>query len=799
MFFKKDLNIYIMLFLTLVLPLVVGLYMQNFSQWRYVSVPLHSLLEASGAMIAFIISAIIFLMYKSLLEFNHFHRASFALLSMGVFDAFHAMTYPGEMFVWLHSLAIFFGGIIFALVWMPDTKVSRGSYIYLPIVISFASIAVSIISMSYPDIVPQMLNEKNEFTDTANILNMVGGSMFVVASFYFIKKYIQNHELDDLLFAGHTMLFGSAGILFFFSTLWDMQWWFWHSLRLLAYIVSLYFMFEVFYKNVKKLEYSNKKFFHTNINLNNSIKLLEEYKNAIYQSSIISTSDLDGNITYVNDELLKVTGYSRDELMGQPHSILRHPDTSKEVFAELWESIKSGKTYKGFVKNRKKDGSSFYVKLTIVPIFDSDGEVFEYLALRDNVSELVKSQKELKRNFFTDALTGLDNRFKLNEDLKRLFDIHIALLNIDNFKSINDFYGQEFGDELLKIVANDILEKTSQNGYSLYRNHGDEFVVVTKEDDDFEEFIAFILSLISGFTNKSLKLRTNDIHINITCGLVESSKEIIKADLALKEAKKLKKEYIVYNDNLNINKIFKNNILWSKKIKTALDEDRIVVFLQPIYENSTQMVQKYEALVRYIEDDGKIISPFEFLEAAKRTKLYFNITKRVIREVFKILNETDNEISINICAEDILNDDVRGYLLNMIQTSKNSNKLVVELVESEGIEGFDEIIKFIEEIKESDVKLAIDDFGTGYSNFEYLLKLKADYIKIDGSMIKDIVTNVNNYNVVETIVIFARKNGMKVIAEFVSSKEIQDKILELGIDFSQGYFIDKPKPWSQIR
>jgi PAS domain-containing protein len=333
---KKEFMLYAMIAITLVIPLMVGLYLQSFALWKFVSIPLHSTMESIGGVIAFILSVIIFMMYQKILKFNQFHRASFALLSMGVFDIFHAIVYPGELFVWLHSMAIFFGGLLFSFVWVPDTKVSRKVYFYLPTSIVVLSILLSVVSILFPSIVPQMLTSKKEFTETAYLLNMVGGVLFVVASFYFIKNYLKDEQLDDLLFAGHAMLFGSAGVLFFFSSLWDISWWFWHCLRLLAYVISLYFILHIYYKNMKKLESSNELEIKNNNELNESIKLLKEYKSAIYEGSIISIGNLEGRITYVNEQLLSITGYRKDELIGKPHNILRDPNTPKSVFKEMW-------------------------------------------------------------------------------------------------------------------------------------------------------------------------------------------------------------------------------------------------------------------------------------------------------------------------------------------------------------------------------------------------------------------------------------------------------------------------------
>lgn len=793
-----DKMIMYMIAFTLVLPLSVGLLMQNYTSWSFVSIPMHSTLESMGAIIALVLSAIIFMLYHKKLEFNHFHRASFALIAMGIFDAFHAMVYPGELFVWLHSQAIFFGGILFSLVWIPYLKVNKKTYYYVPLSVLVFSLSVSIISISYPSIVPQMLNEKKEFSDAANLLNLIGGVMYIVASFYFIKKYIQKEDLDELLFAGHTMLFGSAGILFFFSALWDMSWWFWHVLRLLAYIVSFYFMLKVFYKNMLKLESSNKTILKNNKELDSANKMLNEYKEAIYQGGIISTSDLEGKITYVNDEFLKITGYKKEELIGVPHNILRDPDTPKHVFKEMWDTIQNKKIFKGLVKNRRKDSTAFYAKITVIPILNTKNEVVEYIALRDDVTELVESQKELKKHFYTDPLTGLSNRFKLSEDLTTMQTPHIALVNIDGFKNINDFYGLSIGDKLIKELSNTLLDFCYKKRYYLYRNHGDEFVVVTSNETDFTVFEAEIKQIINYVENTKINVENVELDLRVSAGLCEYCNDIVKPDIALKEAKHSKKTILKYTNNLDMQKIFESNMQWSQKIKQALVDDRIEVALQPLFFNEKKKVVKYEALVRLIEKNGKIIAPFEFLDVAKRTKLYGDITRRVIKKAFMLLNETTKEISINICAEDIFDEETKSYLLNTLKESVNSDRIVIELVESEGIENFGEIQQFLQDIKQYGVKLAIDDFGTGYSNFEYLLKLNADFIKIDGSMIKNIDSDANSYNVVETIVAFAKKNNMQTVAEFVSTKEIQEKVLELGIEYSQGYYIDKPKFFNEI-
>jgi len=795
---ERYLKIYLMLAFTLVIPILIGFYLLDFSGWSYVSIPLHSTLESIGGAIALIIAAIIFILYFKYQEFNHFHMAAFALIAMGIFDIFHAIVPLGELFVWLHSLAIFFGGFIFALVWMPKLSVSKKGYYLTPLIFAFFAITVSSVSILNSSIVPQMLDNTKQFTVNANLLNLIGGSMFIVASIFFIKKYLEDEDMDNLLFAGHTMLFGSAGVLFFFSSLWDMNWWFWHSLRLLAYIVSLYFMLKVFYTMLKKLELGNKELYNANLQLTKNIELLQEYKRAIDQGSIVSVGDLNGNILYVNDQLLNMTGYSKDELIGKPHNIFRDPSTPKTTFKEMWETIQNKNIFKGILKNRKKNGESFYVKITIVPIMDSKGDIFEYLAFRDDVSELVIAQKEYAQMFYTDTLTKLHNRFKLQDDLKKENIFHLALLNIDNFKSTNDYYGHEFGDNVLVAFANELVDFSYKQGYLLYRTQGDEFALIVEDSYDSTLFIKNLQSFSNRLNNTSLFVENKNINIGITIGVSFSNNDLTTADIALKEAKRGKKSLVVFSENSTTSTLFKKNIEWQERIKNALNEDRIDVALQSIQTNAIGKTQKYEALVRIVEKDGSITPPFEFLEISKSVRLYGQISRRVMQKVFVLLNKIEENISINIDADDIFDNETMEYFFNMLSKNNNAKRLTVELVESESIENFEQMGFFLDKIKTHNIKLAIDDFGTGYSNFEYLLKLKADFIKIDGSLIKNIDTDPSAYSVVETIVAFAKKNSMEVIAEFVSSQEIQEKVLELGIEYSQGYFIQKPLFLSQL-
>jgi len=195
------------------------------------------------------------------------------------------------------------------------------------------------------------------------------------------------------------------------------------------------------------------------------------------------------------------------------------------------------------------------------------------------------------------------------------------------------------------------------------------------------------------------------------------------------------------------------NMERSSMIQHALQNDRIAVYCQPIAVSDTHEIHKYECLMRLIADDGTVISPFQFLDTAKQSKQYGELSKRMIAKVFDLVEDyKEKTFSINITIEDILNEEIVSLIMGKLSDKRSINPVIFELVESEGIENFNEVIEFIQEIKKFGSLLAIDDFGTGYSNFEYLLKLDADIIKIDGSLIRNITTDPNVEAIVKLII-----------------------------------------------
>lgn len=532
----------------------------------------------------------------------------------------------------------------------------------------------------------------------------------------------------------------------------------------------------------------------TQIELQKTLSFFKSHHLAMDESSIVSKSNFSGIITYVNDNFTKVSGFTKKEAVGRPHNIVRHPDNPKELFTDLWNTIRSKKVWKKILKNKDKFGNDYWVDTTILPIVDEQNNITEYIAVRYDITKQIRQQNELNKIANTDTLTGLGNRYKLNNDIKNSKNPALAILNLDNFSQINDFYGHKTGDDIIVKFGEQLYSNKCSENCLIYHLQGDEYVLL-HQDISKEKFLEKTYLILQKLSDITIDIKDENISFNFTTAISFESKEYIltTADMALKVAKRDNKQLVVYSNDISLNDEYENNIKWTKKIKEAIQNDKFVPVFQPIINNRNNVWEKYECLVRMEDEEDKLISPYFFLDISKKTKHYTAITKLMLNKSFEMFKDKDLEFSVNLTIEDILNNDIKTHIVVLLEKYKNGSKVVFEIVESESIQNFKEVLEFIKNVKSHGCKVAIDDFGTGYSNFEYLVKLNADYLKIDGSLIKDIDTNKTSQIVVKNLVNFARDLGMKTIAEFVENEAILNKVKELGIDYTQGYYFSEPK------
>lgn len=421
-------------------------------------------------------------------------------------------------------------------------------------------------------------------------------------------------------------------------------------------------------------------------------------------------------------------------------------------------------------------------------------EVEDNIEEIDSIKDVFNTMLDsIEHQFYYDGLTGLENRRRLTEKLEEKKNSFLMIINIDSFQEINDLYGNEAGDAILKDFAG-FLKENMFGENALYRLHSDEFSYLCDKGMDIEEFKIFASMLSEKISHKNFKIDgNNEVSLSATFGISYGYGTLLEnADIALKIAKKNKKDFLVYDETMHMVKEYEKNFEWTKRLKKAIEEDKIVPLFQPIVDCKTQEIIKYEALMRMIDANGAYIAPIHFLELAKKNKLYHQLTKIMIEKTFEKFQNLPYSVSINLSVEDILNRDVNKFIMDKLKESSIGEKIVFEIIESEGIENFDQVLEFINSVKKYKVRIAIDDFGTGYSNFDYLMKLKVDYIKIDGSMIKGVDIDSNSQMITKTIVNFAKSMGIKTIAEFVHSKNVFTKVQELEVDFSQGYYFGEP-------
>ena len=519
-----------------------------------------------------------------------------------------------------------------------------------------------------------------------------------------------------------------------------------------------------------------------------NLHLLEEYKEATNQSAILSKTDLKGNITYVNDGFCKISGFLREDLIGKSHNIVRHPDNDSSVFEEIWDTIKNKKqSWKGIVRNRSKNGKSYYVDSLIMPILNRNGEILEYISLRNDITNIMNPAKQL------------------SDEIKYAENPLLIYIRLEDFHNIQEFYEQDTIEDLQNKVEQYLHQKFSESYVfdKIYQLNNGEYALVLKFSDymnNTKELIKGLRDLQSIIADETIFIQDVEYNISLLLSISFEKEKILESvKIGIKKLLKTKKRFILSNNFASIEQLrAKENMKTVHMIKKAINSSKIVSYFQPIINNATKEIVKYESLVRLIDEEGKVISPFFFLETAKKSNIYSKITNIVLGHSFNILQNCSADISINLSSLDIEQKEMRKTILNLLEThKKDASRIVFELLEDESIKDLNVVKKFITDVKEYGVKIAIDDFGAGYSNYERLLDYQPDILKIDGCLIRNIEESEYSYSVVKSIVTFAKEQNIQTIAEFIENEAIYNITKDLGVDFSQGYYFGKPEPLLQ--
>jgi len=419
----------------------------------------------------------------------------------------------------------------------------------------------------------------------------------------------------------------------------------------------------------------------------------------------------------------------------------------------------------------------------------------ELVLLQNNFNNLLITIKyyydRLIQKIYTDELTSINNLAKLQHDLeKKSLHLSLILLDIKSFSKLHKVYGNNVSDFILKKFTNNINKVLNNDGV-VYRLHTDQFAVVYDRSIEEENVLDFASSLKEFIYS----YKSSEFILDLTIGYAFGTNDNVldNAALALKEAKKRKINIFKFDESISIEDEDKHHIKWLTKLNNAILEDRVVPYFMPMYNTKTKKINKYETLVR-IKENGNIHTPDKFLDIAISSGKYHVITQIMIKKAFLYFRDiSDVKFSINIALSDITNDETMAVLFEHLENYKYSSNVIIEILESEEIADFNLLNDFIKKVKSYGARIAIDDFGSGYSNFNYIINLDIDIVKLDSCLIENMYTDQHSVVIVSNIVKIIKELGLEVVAENVFSQEIAELLITHEVDFLQGFYIGKAK------
>ncbi len=421
----------------------------------------------------------------------------------------------------------------------------------------------------------------------------------------------------------------------------------------------------------------------------------------------------------------------------------------------------------------------------------------EFNKLNSTLQAKVEEQTEsIYKQIYYEKRTSLPNRTKLLKDLEEYRDKYLIIFDVDKFSRVNYFYGFRAGDLLIDNLK-DYLQKNINDIGILYKLPSDEFAsIITDSRIDMKELVDRI-----SIDLKVMLFEYKDIEIpyTVTMGVSKIIGDGISmryADICINNARLIYKPYIFYRDIEKQNKqIIKNTTKLALNVRNAIINNQLCMHYQPIYNIKSNTINSYEALARLCisKDEVDMLMPDIFLPILPDIHLSNDFVKMVIESTFEKFSKNSMRFSINMTINDILDDEINDFLSLQLDKYQVHKQLTIEILETIEIVESKEITNFINKVKKMGIKISIDDFGSGFANFEYLTKINADTLKIDGSLVKHLDTDKNSRIIVETIVSFANKLGIKTVAEYVHSKEILDIITEIGVDYAQGFYLGRPQ------
>lgn len=704
---------------------------------------------------------------------------TFVLLALGA-------QLPGSRLFWLLTGFAVSGGCFIAGTWFPDQ---------LPVV--FSSTATAIL-----------------FKQKAEILLFTG---FAMVTAIFLSRYWRRPRVRHLSFAAAT---GAMALAALTQTGWfgntDLTVLLGHLLKISATVLIYKAIFQAEllrpYLRLQRAEQEKQQALNTS----------QQLRTALDEHAIVAFTDARGVISCVNDKFCQISGYSRDELIGQTHKVINSGYHAPGFFRDMWQQIRQGRFWHGEVCNRAKDGSIYWVNTTIVPVTDNDGSVLQYIAIRADITERKLAEQEARRLALYDDLTGLPNRRLLKDKLQQLGQtgseagLHaLLLLDLDNFKEINDSFGHAIGDELLKQVAERLCQFSGDIDQCA-RLGGDEFIVLLNLSADSAQ------AFVSGVRQQAEQMRAMlaepyqlsgkyvstsvSVGISMFSNLPDSTDDALKqADLALYQSKAHGRNCVTFFEpQLQLEIDRRNDTL--RALKQAISRQQLSLHFQPIMDGFSRM-KGAEALLRWQHPLLGQVPPSVFIPLAEQSSLILDIGQWVLEQSCAQLAlwqqqplSRDWTMAVNVSARQLQQTDFVATVLALLKRYQiPGHCLQFELTETLLQQNIQQTTVVMQQLQAHGVRFALDDFGTGYSSLNYLTKLPINVLKIDRTFVENMLNGPEDACVVQTILSLARSLSLDVVAEGVETKQQMLFLLQQNCRYFQGYHFARPMPAAALQ
>jgi diguanylate cyclase (GGDEF)-like protein/PAS domain S-box-containing protein len=533
----------------------------------------------------------------------------------------------------------------------------------------------------------------------------------------------------------------------------------------------------------------------------------------------ITITDASGSILDVNEAFTRITGYSREEAIGQNPRMLQSGRQDRSFYAAMWDALREKGHWSGEVWNRRKDGEVFAEMLTISSVKDSTGTVQRYVALFSDITAAKEHQSQLEHMAHFDALTNLPNRLLLADRLqqgmaqaqRRGQQLAVAYLDLDGFKVINDRHGHALGDQVLIALATR-MKDCLREGDTLARLGGDEFVAVLIDLEDASDSVPMLNRLLAA-TAESVPVGELSLQVSASLGVtfypqaqdIDADQLLRQADQAMYQAKLAgKSRYQIFDAVQDSSIRVQHESL--QRIRLALAQGELVLHYQPKVNMRTGQVVGAEALIRWQHPEKGLLAPMTFLPVIEDHPLAVDVGEWVIDAAMTQMETwhaagLDLPVSVNIGARQLQQADFVARLQAILSRHPhiiNPASLELEVLETSALADMAQVSQVIEDCTAMGVKFALDDFGTGYSSLTYLKQLRVALLKIDQSFVRDMLDDPDDLAILQGVISLASAFKREVIAEGVETVAHGTALLQLGCELAQGYGIARPMPPEQL-